>query len=49
MKKDEMQDFIKNISEIKKNNLEDFLKIKYIVEGILLTQKTNIGSVEKSR
>ena len=41
MKKDELQDFIKNVTEIKNNNSEDFTKIKYIVDGVLLAQKKN--------
>lgn len=39
MKHDELKHLIQNVTEIKKNNAEDFKKIKYIVEGVLLTQK----------
>ena len=48
MEKNELQDLIINIKEIKNNNSEDFKKLQYIVEGVLLAQKT-IGSVEKNQ
>lgn len=40
LSKDELKVFIKNIHKMHDNNSEDFKKIKYIVDGILLAQNS---------
>lgn len=48
MKTNELQDFIDKVTEIKNRNKEDFNKLKYIVDGVLLAQNKEKDSVEKA-
>ncbi|WP_252242912.1 hypothetical protein [Clostridium sp. ZS2] len=37
----EFQDFINQVKEVKMNNYEEFLRIKYMIDGIVLSKKVS--------
>jgi len=47
-KETEMQNFIDKITEIKNENYEDFMRIKCVVDGVMLANKNANGNCKKS-
>lgn len=38
----ELQEFINQVTKIKKENYQEFIRIKYIVDGVLLAKNTSL-------
>ena len=44
----EFQSFINKVIEIKKDSYEEFIRIKYLVDGVLLAKATKENCINKA-